>query len=118
MIFTDFISELEKWVLYKKAIATVIPSLYEGFGIPVLEAMACGTPVVISKVASLPEVGGDAATYVDPHDPASIAAGIKSAIGPNRAKFVQAGLNRVKSFSWDKTAQLTLQCLETATANP
>ena len=118
VIFTGFVEDSEKPALMSAAEAFVLPSFHEGFGIPVLEAMACGTPVVISKVASLPEVGGDAAIYVDPHDPASIAAGIKSAIGSNRAKFVQAGLNRVKSFSWDKTAQLTLQCLETATANP
>ncbi|MEK7154823.1 MAG: glycosyltransferase family 1 protein, partial [Patescibacteria group bacterium] len=116
--FTGFVLDKDKPALMSGAAAFVMPSFHEGFGIPVLEAMACGTPVVISKVASLPEVGGTAAIYVNPHDPDSIASGIKTAIGPDRNKFVQLGLKRVKSFSWDKTAQLTLQCLETATANP
>lgn len=116
VIFTGFVPDKDKPALMSGAAAFVMPSFHEGFGIPVLEAMACGTPVVISKVASLPEVGGDAAIYVNPHDPNSIASAIKTAIGPNRDKFVQLGLKRVKSFSWDKTARLTLQCLETATA--
>lgn len=114
--FTGFVDEATKVTLMQEASAYILPSFHEGFGITVLEAMACGTPVVISDVASLPEVGGDAAIYVDPHDPASIAKGIRTAIGPNRAEFVEKGLKRVKSFSWTKCAQLTLTCLETATA--
>ena len=115
--FTGFVEESQKPVLMSQAAAFVMPSFYEGFGIPVLEAMACGTPVVVSNVASLPEVAGDAGIYVDPKSIDSIAAGIKMALGSKRQEFVHAGLKRVKLFSWAKTAQLTLKCLETATAN-
>lgn len=115
--FTGFVDEATKVTLMQEASAFVLPSFYEGFGIPVLEAMACGTPVVISNRTSLPEVAGNAGIYVDPHSPASIAEGIKTAIGPKREEFVHAGLKRVKLFSWAKCAQVTLTCLETATAN-
>ncbi|MEK7090998.1 MAG: glycosyltransferase family 1 protein [Patescibacteria group bacterium] len=115
--FTGFVDEATKVALMQRASAYVLPSFHEGFGIPVLEAMACGTPVVISQVASLPEVGGDAAIYVDPHDPKSIAQGIIQAMGPERSQRIKKGLERVKLFSWAKTAQLTLTCLETATTN-
>ena len=80
--FTGFVDEATKVTLMQEAFAYVLPSFHEGFGITVLEAMACGTPVVISNVASLPEVGGRAAIYVDPHDPKSIAQGIIEAMGP------------------------------------
>lgn len=115
--FTGFVDEATKVTLMQEASAYVLPSFHEGFGIPVLEAMACGTPVVVSNVASLPEVGGDAAVYVDPYNTESIAQGIIDAIGPERSRRVKRGLKRVKLFSWAKTAQATLQCLETATAN-
>ncbi len=115
--FTGFVRDATKLTLMQEASAFVLPSFHEGFGIPVLEAMACGTPVVISDVASLPEVGGDAAIYIDPHDPKSIAQGIIEAIGPKRNQWVKKGLERVKLFSWAKCAQQTLKCLETATAN-
>ena len=117
IVFTGFVEEREKSVLMSQAAAFVMPSFYEGFGIPVLEAMACGTPVVISQVASLPEVAGDAGVYVDPASPDSIAGGIKIALGPKRQEFVDRGLKRVKLFSWAKTARQTLACLETVTLN-
>ncbi len=110
--FTGFVDESDVPVLMSMSSAFVMPSFYEGFGIPVLEAMACGTPVVISDIASLPEVGGEAAIYVDPHDPSSIAAGIKTAIGPKRTEFVKKGLNQVKSFDWHKTALQVIATLE------
>lgn len=118
VIFTGFVEESEVPVLMSHASAFVMPSLFEGFGIPALEAMACGTPVVVSRIASLPEVAGRAGIYVDPNNIESIISGLRTATGSDREKFVKAGLERVKSFSWDKCARQTLSCLQTATANP
>lgn len=112
VVFTGFIEEREKPVLMTMAQAFVLPSFYEGFGIPVLEAMACGTPTVVSDVASLPEVAGDAGIYVDPNSVDSISQGIKTAIGAKRDEFVKKGLKRVQLFSWDKCAIETLKVLE------
>ncbi len=115
--FTGFVDEITKVTLMQEASAYVLPSFHEGFGITILEAMACGTPVVISRVASLPEVGGDAAIYVDPHDIKSIAQGIIEAAGSERSRRVKLGIERVKLFSWAKCAQETILCLQTATEN-
>jgi glycosyltransferase involved in cell wall biosynthesis len=104
IIFTGFVPDADVPALISGALAFVLPSFWEGFGIPVLEAMACGTPVVVSRVASLPEVAGEAGIYVNPRDSASIAAGIRTAIGPARDKYIGLGLQQVKKFSWDKTA--------------
>ncbi|HBC72912.1 MAG: Glycosyl transferase group 1 [Candidatus Amesbacteria bacterium GW2011_GWB1_47_19] len=112
VIFTGFVDEAEVPALMTGATAFVMPSFYEGFGIPVVEAMACGTPVVVSKVASLPEVAGPAGIYIDPSSPGSIAAGLLTAAGPYRREFVKKGLDRVKLFNWAKTARQTLQILE------
>ncbi|KKU65107.1 MAG: Glycosyl transferase group 1 [Candidatus Amesbacteria bacterium GW2011_GWA1_47_16] len=114
VVFTGFVEETEVPVLMTHSRAFVMPSFYEGFGIPVLEAMACGTPVVVSRVASLPEVAGNAGIYVDPSDPGSIAGGIAQALGSSRDKYIQAGLKRVKLFDWQHTARSTLQVLEQA----
>jgi glycosyltransferase involved in cell wall biosynthesis len=80
----------------------VFPSLYEGFGLPPLEAMASGTPVVTSNVSSLPEVAGDAALLVDPYDPTAIADGIYTVLSDVavRSDLRQKGLARAKQFSW------------------
>jgi glycosyltransferase involved in cell wall biosynthesis len=88
--------------LYAGAAAFVLPSLYEGFGLPCLEAMACGTPVVASDRASLPEVCGDAALLVDPLDQASIADAVMAAMGSDQLR--ERGLRRAAEFSWDRTA--------------
>jgi len=117
VIFTGFLEETEVPILMSMCQCFVLPSIYEGFGIPVLEAMACGVPVVTSNVASLPEVAGDAGIYVDPYSIDSITQGIKKALGKERQKFVSKSLKRVKSFSWDICAQKTLICLKTATIN-
>jgi glycosyltransferase involved in cell wall biosynthesis len=89
-------------VFYRLARAFVFPSLYEGFGLPPLEAMACGTPVVTSNVSSLPEVAGGAAVLVDPYDPESIADGIVRAANDEtlRAELIRRGLARARDFSW------------------
>jgi len=96
--------------LYSGATIFLFPSLYEGFGMPILEAMACGTPVLTSNVTSLPEVAGDAAVQVDPLDVESIANGILRLVeDPTLRKlYVQKGLERVKEFTWEKTARETL----------
>jgi glycosyltransferase involved in cell wall biosynthesis len=89
-------------ILYRLAGVFVFPSLYEGFGLPPLEAMASGTPVVMSNVPSLVEVGGDAAVLVDPYDPVAIADGIHRVLTDARLEqdLRQKGLARAKQFSW------------------
>jgi glycosyltransferase involved in cell wall biosynthesis len=94
---------------YRLARAFVFPSLYEGFGLPPLEAMACGTPVVTSNLSSLPEVAGGAAVLVDPYDIEAIADGIRRAISdePLRADLIARGRARVHDFSWQVAARKT-----------
>ena len=97
------VSDAELAELYRGARALVFPSLYEGFGIPVLEAMACGTPVVTSRGGALEEVAGGAAVLVDPLDVASIAAGIAEA-DARRGELRALGLERARAFSWEAVA--------------
>jgi glycosyltransferase involved in cell wall biosynthesis len=104
-------------LLYGKATAVVVPSLYEGFGLPVLEAMARGKVVVAAKASSLPEVGGDAALYFhDPADPGNLAKVIDVALGDKvlRAKLARAGKTRAGQFTWDKTAAGVAAVIEEA----
>ncbi len=100
--------------LYSGAEIFVFPSLYEGFGLPPLEAMACGTPVVCAGSSSLPEVVGEAALLVDPYDPASIAAGLRRLLHDKqlRGRLRAAGLIRARSLSWQETARMTMQVYE------
>jgi glycosyltransferase involved in cell wall biosynthesis len=100
---------------YRGAQCLVYPSLYEGFGIPVLEAMACGTPVVTSKGGATEEVAGEAAVLVEPLDVESIAAGIQEALGA-RDELRARGLERARAFSWDETVRRTLAAYEEAAA--
>lgn len=95
--------------VYSAASLFVYPSLYEGFGLPVLEAMACGTPVITSNIASLPEVAGEAAILVDPHSPHDIAEAIRRVLAhPDlRQQLSQRGVLRARSFRWDYTARQT-----------
>ena len=99
--------------LYRGALCVVYPSLYEGFGIPVLEAMACGVPVVTSRGGATEEVAGGAAVLVDPHDVESIADGIRDAIA-RRDELRTAGLRRARDYTWDSSAQLLLKAYEAA----
>jgi glycosyltransferase involved in cell wall biosynthesis len=113
VIFMGEIDDEELAVLYRRAKVFVFPSLYEGFGIPPLEAMACGCPVVVSKVASLPEVCGDAAYYVNPYDIDDICGGIDRVINDLdlRQKLVDRGLERVKKFDYVKTVDRLLEII-------
>ncbi len=92
--------------LMQRASALVFPSLYEGFGQPPLEAMACGCPVASSNAGALPEVVGDAALLFDPHDPAAIAKGVLDLLA-DPAPWSERGLARARHFSWDATARAT-----------
>ena len=107
--FLDFVADADLPALYNLAQAFVYPSLYEGFGLPVLEAMACGTPVVTAAVASLPEVAGDAAILVDPLSEATIALGIERALRATE-QLHAAGLAQARRFSWNGAASTLLDC--------
>ena len=112
--FTGYVSDDKLIKLYQQAKLFVYPSLYEGFGIPPLEAMACGTPVVVSNVASLPEVCGDAVYYVNPYDIHDIARGIETVLKDEelQKELIQKGLKRVKLFSWEKSAKKLIEIIE------
>jgi glycosyltransferase involved in cell wall biosynthesis len=109
--FAGYVHADDLSAVYSLATTLAYPSLYEGFGLPVLEAMACGTPVLTSNVSSLPEVAGDAATLVDPLDVSSIASGLHGMLeSPSlRAELAGRGRARAASFSWDRCARQTLE---------
>jgi len=111
VIFTGYVTPEDLPYLYNGAEIFVSPSLYEGFGLPVLEAMACGCPVVTSRVSSLPEITGDAAILINPEDVEEIADGIRMVLEDRnlRDNMIMRGLQRVKDFSWGKTAKETLR---------
>lgn len=105
-----YVTEIDLARLMVGADALVYPSLYEGFGMPVIEAMACGTPVITSNVTALPEVAGRAAHLVDPNNPADIARGISTVVTDVslREELRSRGLKRAQEFSWDRSAAATL----------
>ncbi len=111
-----FVSDAALAELYRRCAVFCYPSLGEGFGLPVLEAMAAGAPVITSNVSSLPDVGGQAVEYVDPHDVASIAAGLRRVLcdDSHRAQLSQDGLERAGEFSWANFAQRVLEVLQAA----
>ncbi|MFA5800897.1 MAG: glycosyltransferase family 1 protein [Thermoleophilia bacterium] len=111
VILLDFITDEELIALYNGADVFLYPSLYEGFGMPVLEAMACGTPVITTSAGSIPEVAGDAALFVDPMDPEEIAHSILNIISniDIRNKLIEKGLEQAKKFSWETTARQMLE---------
>jgi len=115
IIFTGYVSNNELSALYSGAFCLVYPSLYEGFGQPILEAFICGCPVVTANVSSMPEVAGKAAVLVNPRSVKDIARGIKEAI-EKKERLIKAGLNRAKQFSWEKAARETLEVYEEALA--
>lgn len=105
----DFVADADLPALYNLAQVFVYPSLYEGFGLPVAEALACGTPVVTTAAGSLPEVSGPAAVIADPLDPASIAAAIRQAqqLAPQQRA---AGIRHAQRFPWEQSARALLAC--------
>lgn len=112
--FLDFVPDEDLALLYQNALCFVWPSLYEGFGLPILEAMKYGCPVITSSVSSLPEAGGDAALYVDPLDVQDIAHKVEKVLSDTklRADMIEKGKTQVKKFSWEKAAKETLAVLE------
>lgn len=114
ILFTDFVQDNELSWLYSNAQAYVFPSLMEGFGLPGLEAMGYGTPVISSDATCLPEVYGDAAHYFHPTDTSEIASAIDDVLSHEalRARLVKNGFKRVKKYSWKKMAQETLKVYE------
>ena len=114
VLFIDNAADEDLPSLYQHAQFFILPSLYEGFGLPILEAMNYGCPVITSNVSSLPEAGGDAALYVDPQNPEDIAEKMKKLLSDDNLKkeLVEKGYIQVKKFSWEKTARETLKALE------
>ena len=112
-ILPDFVPDNDLPALYAGATLFVYPSLYEGFGLPVAEAMACGAPVVSSNASSLPEVGGDAVLYFDPRNVDAIAETIRRALSDESLQndLRARGIAQAKKFSWDQAARELLQYL-------
>ena len=112
--FLSYVPYAELPILLNQAIALVLPSLWEGFGLPVLEAMACGTPVITSNLSSLPEVAGDAALLVDPYNVDDIAAALQAFLtdATLRPHLQQLSLAHAQEFSWQKTAIATTAVLQ------
>ena len=106
IFYLGFISDQELAKVYNLASCFLFPSFYEGFGLPVLEAMACGTPVVCSDSSSIPEVGGDAVVYCDPYDINDIKDKIEFVLKDSslQQEMIKKGLERAQLFSWDKSA--------------
>jgi glycosyltransferase involved in cell wall biosynthesis len=116
IVRTGYVSDKDKLALLSGATVLAYPSLYEGFGFPVLEGFAAGVPVLTSNVSSLPEVAGDAALTVDPSDEAAIAAGLAQLFGDDdlRAMLSASGLARAATFTWEATARRTAEALHRA----
>ncbi len=116
VIFTDYVPDADLPALYSGALCFVYPSYFEGFGLPPLEAMACGTAVITGNLGSLPEVVGDAALLFDPFDETALAHALAQVIDDEklRARLRAKGIERAHKFSWRETARLTLQAYRKA----
>jgi len=119
VIFPGYVADHDKPALLSGALVYVFPSLYEGFGLPVLEAMACGTPVLTSNISSLPEVAGKAALLVDPHHIEEIAGGLVQLMTNTnlRQQLIERGYNQIQKFSWQRAATQILEILEKTVVN-
>lgn len=111
IFLTGYVDDETLACLYSGALALVYPSLYEGFGLPILEAMACGCPVICSNASSMPEVAGDAACYISPHNPEELSHAIDLVLqsSNHRNDLIFKGSRRAALFTWQKTAQATMQ---------
>ena len=111
VLFPGFVADADLPALYSAARVLAYPSIYEGFGLPMLEAMACGTPVVTSTASCMPEVAGDAALLVPPTDVDALAAALDRALTDEalRADLIARGRTRARQFSWAKSAQQLLE---------
>ena len=111
VVFTGYVPEADLPSLYNGACLFVYPSLYEGFGLPVLEAMSCGTPVVTSNVSSMPEIAGESALLVDPRAPKQLAQAMEKVLVDDglRRSMREGGLRRAAEYSWERTARETLK---------
>ncbi len=110
--FLGYVPEEKLPALYSNAQALVFPSLFEGFGLPILDAQACGCPVITSNLSSMPEVGGKGALYVDPYSVDDIVKGmVESQKSKVKSKKIKAGFENIKRFSWEKCARETLKVL-------
>lgn len=111
VVFTGFVKEEDIVPLYSGASVFVMPSLYEGFGMPVVEAMACGVPVVTSDVCSIPEIAGDGALFIDPNSSEGLADGIVRSLSDAvlRKELIEKGMERARLFTWERTARETLR---------
>ena len=108
--FVHGIPDSDMPAVYNAASLLITPSFYEGFGLPALEAMTCGTPVIVANRASLPEVVGEAGILIDPEDPTDIANKIEQVLGDEQLQqhLREAGMERASRFSWERTALATL----------
>jgi len=114
--FTRYVADADLNALYSGAICFVYPSYFEGFGLPVLEAMKCGTPVIAGNRTSIPEVAGEAALLFDPFDVNSLVEALKRVLNDAQCRDTLSakGLQRANEFSWQTTARLTLAAYKTA----
>ena len=119
VIFTDYVTQDELVCLYNCATLFIYPSLYEGFGIPPLESMVCGTPVITSNTTSIPEIVGDAALQIDPNSQEELETAVYKLLIDSslRNNLIQSGLARAKQFSWQRMAEETLDIYKSIIAD-
>ena len=114
VIFPGYIAENDKAALISGASIFAYPSLYEGFGFPILEAQACGTPLLTSNTSSLPEVAGEGAIFINPEDEKTISAGLQQLLEDKdlRQNCITKGYKNLLRFSWDKTAKTVMKIIK------
>jgi glycosyltransferase involved in cell wall biosynthesis len=113
VIFTDYISETEKWILYQNAFCTVLPSFYEGFGIPVIESQICRTPVIASSIPSITEIAQDSCLFFDPHDKKQLFKAMEEIIKPEiRQKLIKNGVKTSSKFTWENSAKSLIEVFD------